>query len=123
MSDDLKREQAEARRDGAVPVKNSGRGLNKCDALLDNFGIDYKHAEKSFTLNPTIWSKVTSDAYRNGRRMGTVKVVFEGTNFPLRLWVISDDNMHEYLELLRFVEGLDYDWRQSTNDGEQTNEQ
>lgn len=100
MIDDLKREQDEARRDGATPVKNSGRGIFKCDAILGDFGIDYKHASKSFTLNPSTWAKISTDAWKNGKRNPTLKIVFENGGTPLRLWIINQSCMEDYLRLI-----------------------
>lgn len=98
----LKMEQDEARRDGAVPVSNSGRGLFKCDAILDDFGIDYKHTQKSFTINLATWAKATKDAMSQ-RKLPTIKIIFwsvENEN-KTRLWLIRDEEMHDYLRLLR----------------------
>lgn len=96
--DYLKLEQAEAIRDGADIVKNSGRGLFKCDATLGDFGIDYKMAERSFALTPSKWSKIVSDAWRNGSRTAALKIVFLD-GLKLRLWIIDDFTMHDYLRL------------------------
>lgn len=107
MNEGLAKEAHEASLDGATLVKNSGRGMFKCDALLGIFGIDYKHAEKSFTLNTTIWAKVVKDAWKNGGRAPAIKVVFKNNGIPLRLWIISDEEMKEYLRLLEAENGTE----------------
>ena len=47
---------------GAKPHYNSGRGAVKADGSNDLFVIDVKHADKSFTINAAVWSKICSDA-------------------------------------------------------------
>ena len=60
-----KMERAESKRIGAKVQKNSGRGqIQKGDAVLPEFVIDYKFAEKSFTLNEKVWSKLCTDTMR-----------------------------------------------------------
>lgn len=70
-------EKREASRDGAKPVKNSGRGFRKGDAVLDgDWLIDYKHNQSSFTLNSVAWSKHCKDAWNEGHLNPAIKVVF-----------------------------------------------
>lgn len=57
-------EAAEAKRIGATLHKNSGRGMTKADASNDRFVIDFKYAEKSFTVNEKVWGKICTDAMR-----------------------------------------------------------
>jgi hypothetical protein len=91
-------EKREIRRDGATPVKNSGRSSTtnqKGDATMDDYWlVDYKYTEKSFTLSRAVWNKVTTDAQRNGGLAPTLKVIFEGDeDSTVRVWVISDEEM------------------------------
>lgn len=97
----LKKELAECARDGAVPVKNSGRGLKKGDAILGDFVVDYKMTDKSFTLSTKVWAKVQTDAWSNGNRIPAVKVVFfaDGEAPVVRLWVVDDGTLQDYLRL------------------------
>lgn len=73
----MRGEKREAKLDGAVPVKNSGRGFKKGDAVLDSeWLIDYKHNEKTFTLKESSWSKHSKDAWNNDQQKPLIKVVF-----------------------------------------------
>ena len=58
----IKKEKAALRSIGAKPHPNSGRGHIKADGSTDLFVIDVKHADKSFTINAAVWSKICSDA-------------------------------------------------------------
>lgn len=96
-------EQGEARRDGARLQKNSGRGhYNKADALQGDLSVDYKEHEKSFSLSRKVWSKVCSDALRNGLDFVPVlKVILGGDKeSKVRLAVIE----WSYLEHLKECE-------------------
>ena len=63
-----KRERSEAKRIGAKPHKNSGRGeIQKGDMSNEQFVIDAKFAFKSFTLNESVWAKVCTDAMKVDR--------------------------------------------------------
>jgi hypothetical protein len=57
-----KSEQAIIRGLGGKPHKNSGRGQKKGDGTLQDYIVDVKEAEKSFTLNTSVWAKVCTDA-------------------------------------------------------------
>ena len=65
-----KLERNESKRIGAKQQKNSGRGqYQKGDAVLDSpvdsgFVIDYKFAEKSVSLNESMWAKICTDAMK-----------------------------------------------------------
>ncbi|WMI33464.1 holliday junction resolvase [Streptomyces phage Kenrey] len=92
-------EAEEIKRDGATPVKNSGRGLHKGDAILEPFLVDYKEYSKSFGVTQEMWAKVSTDSIKNGRRQPALKLVIgkEG-EVRTRLWVIGDEMFHEMLE-------------------------
>lgn len=95
-------EADEIRRDGATPVKNSGRGLNKGDAVLEPFLVDYKEYGKSFGVTKEMWAKVSTDSIKNGRRQPALKLVIGKEGEPrTRLWVIGDEMFHEMLEAWR----------------------
>lgn len=80
-------EKAEAKRDGARLVSNSGRGYHKGDALMEEFMIDYKHNAKSFTLTRKAWKKLLKDAWGEDRRSPCVKVCYEdGTKVAIIEW-------------------------------------
>jgi hypothetical protein len=93
-------EADEIKRDGAKPVKNSGRGHNKGDAILEPFLVDYKEYGKSFSINQEFWAKISTDSVQNGRRQPALKLVM-GTTNKTRLWVIGDSMFHEMLEAWR----------------------
>lgn len=91
-------EADEIKRDGSIPVKNSGRsrGVAKGDAILEPFLIDYKEYSKSFSINSDFWAKISTDAIHNGRRQPALKLVM-GDEKKTRLWVIGDTMFHEML--------------------------
>jgi len=99
-------EAEEIKRDGATPVKNSGRGVHKGDAILEPFLVDYKEYSKSFGVTQEMWAKVSTDSIKNGRRQPALKLVIgkEG-EIRTRLWVIGDEMFHEMLEAWRQVYG------------------
>jgi hypothetical protein len=95
----LKIEQAEAERDGAVSMRNSGRGMFKGDARMFPFTIDYKFSAKSFALNKLVWNKICMDAASNQLDIPALKVVLGADDEPkTRLWVIDDRMFKEMLE-------------------------
>lgn len=92
-------EQSEAKRAGAKLHRNSGRGwIEKGDANLGPFLVDFKEANKSFTLNRAVWAKVQTDALRM-RMIPTLGVALGETEAEkVRLWVLSDTMFKEMLE-------------------------
>lgn len=73
----MRGERREAKRDGAVPVKNSGRGFKKGDSVQDGeWLVDYKHNEFTFTLKATAWAKHSKDAWNDGHYKPLIKVIF-----------------------------------------------
>jgi hypothetical protein len=95
-------EALEAARDGAKLHRNSGRGvIEKGDASLGPFCIDYKEYSKSFGVSRTVWAKCSKDALRM-RKQPALKLVLGDTDDPntkpIRLWVIGDEMFHEMLE-------------------------
>ena len=98
-------EASEVKRDGAKAMKNSGRGqYQKGDAQLDIFTVDYKEYEKSFSLSRDVWAKVCSDALRNGHTEPTLKVVLGSGNQKLRLFVVAEHIMEDYIRLRKLEE-------------------
>lgn len=92
-------EADEIKRDGATPVKNSGRskGVHKGDATLEPFLVDYKEYSKSFGVTKEVWAKISTDAVHNGRRQPALKLVLGGDGPKTRVWVIGDSMFHEML--------------------------
>jgi hypothetical protein len=92
------RERAEAKRMGATPHKNSGRGkAKKGDATWLNFIVDYKHVGKSFTLNKDVWAKATTDALKSNGDPAIVVVIGE-TGSKTRLAIIEMALLEQLLE-------------------------
>lgn len=94
-------EAKEIARDGATPVKNSGRGwVNKGDARLYPFTIDYKEYTEAFSVSRSNWSKLQSDAFRNEQDLPAFRLVLgeEGGTDKLRVWVIGDEIFKEMRE-------------------------
>ena len=92
------REQAEARRIGATPHKNSGRGqIKKGDATWYNFVIDFKEVGKSFTLNKDVWAKATTDVLKSNKDPAIV-VVMGSEGIKTRLAVIEMALLEQLLE-------------------------
>lgn len=97
-------EADEIKRDGATPVKNSGRskGIAKGDAILEPFLYDIKEYSKSFGLTKDVWAKISTDAIHNGRRMPALKLVL-GDDPKTRVWVVGDSMFHEMLQAWKQV--------------------
>jgi hypothetical protein len=94
-------EAKEIKRDGARAQRNSGRGiLEKGDATLSCFLIDYKEYDESFSVSRTNWAKLQSDAFRAQQRQPAFRLVLgsKEENHKLRLWVISDNMFKEMLD-------------------------
>lgn len=93
-------EKSEAKRDGSILVKNSGRGMRKGDATKDNLVIDYKEYASSFSLNLKVWRKICSDAMKHGLDAVPVLKVILGVEHKIRLVVIEED----YFNYLQNIE-------------------
>jgi len=92
-------EKSEAKRDGAKQQKNSGRGkYQKGDAKWYSFVVDYKEAEKSFTMNQEIWSKICTDTFKVNRNMHPCLKVIMGTDSKVRLGVIEWSMLEELVK-------------------------
>lgn len=92
-------EEIEAWRDGATLHRNSGRGyIEKGDARLGIFCIDYKEYAKTFGVSRAVWAKCTKDAIRMRRKPALKLVLGSGSEEKVRLWVIGEDIFEEMLE-------------------------
>ena len=96
-------EELRARRDGAVLVKNSGRGMRKGDARRGSFLIDYKFTEKkSYALNVDTFNAFVQQSFLEGLAP-VVVAVFEqhkGKAIAMIDWDYLMD-MHDELQGLR----------------------
>lgn len=72
-----KMERKEAKKDGINPVRNSGRGVVKGDALSPRFLVDYKFNATSFQLRLQNWIKLQRDAWKEGQRLPIICIKFE----------------------------------------------
>jgi hypothetical protein len=93
-------EKGEIKRDGGRPHRNSGRGiLEKGDASVGPFCVDYKEYDEGFTVSRTVWLKTCKDALRM-RAVPALRLVLGSKDAPvkMRLWVISDDMFKEMLQ-------------------------
>ena len=94
-------EAKQIKRDGAKAQRNSGRGiLEKGDATLGPFLIDYKEYDESFSVSRSNWAKLQSDALRAQQRMPVFRLVLgsKESDTKLRLWVVGDTMFREMLE-------------------------
>lgn len=91
-------EALEAARDGATLHRNSGRGvIEKGDARLGPFCIDYKEYNQSFGVSRKVWAKCTLDALKMRLKPALRLVLGEEDKPKVRVWVIGDDMFHEML--------------------------
>lgn len=98
-------EESEVKRDGAKATKNSGRGqYQKGDAYLDIFTVDYKEFSKSFGLSRSVWAKVCTDAMRNNSSEPALKVILGEGNSKIRLWVVAEHIIEDYIRLRQLEE-------------------
>ena len=96
MTDYNKREKAEAKRMGAKLNKNSGRGMRKGDGTWRNFLVDWKFANKSFTLNKSVWAKVVTDTLKSDREKNPALIIVLGEgNQTVRLAIIEQEVLEE----------------------------
>lgn len=94
-----KTEAAELRRMGAKVHKNSGRGMIKGDGSLDEFVVDVKEANKTFTLSQDVWAKICTDAMKVDRNKSPMLqlVIGEGSR-KVRLSVVEWSVQEELIE-------------------------
>lgn len=85
----MRNERRETKLDSAVAIPNSGRGIKKGDSLLDGeVLIDYKHVQKSHTINKSAWLKHKRDAWNDGQYEPALKIVMgdEGVALAVIDW-------------------------------------
>lgn len=98
---DKKTEEYELKRIGATPVKNSGRGINKGDGVLEPFLVDVKEYTNSYSVSRDGWAKISMDSIQNGRRQPMFVLVLgdkDGNSPPTRVWVVGESMGLEMLE-------------------------
>ena len=93
-------EAGEAKRDGAKTQKNSGRGyIQKGDAILAHFCVDYKEYKDGFRVSRRNWGKAVSDAWKMKKRP-LMKLVLKDkeSEHRLRLFVLEESDFFELLD-------------------------
>ncbi len=92
-------EAGEIKRDAMKAVRNSGRGIDKGDAILEPFLVDIKEYTESFSVSRKNWAKVSTDSLKNGLRHPAFKLCLgqEGKSI-IRVWVVGDSMFHEMRE-------------------------
>lgn len=102
-------EASEAKRDGTKLQRNSGRGeYAKGDGLRDYFVVDFKEAQKSFTLNKGVWAKIVTDTLRvDPDRIPVLKVII-GRKHKTRLAIVEWALIEEYERLREDYEELKF---------------
>lgn len=99
-------ERSEIARDGMRAQKNSGRGqIQKGDATFGPFVVDIKEYSKSFSISKSVWAKICTDAIRSGGYDPALKLVL-GTDSKVRLWVVEDGVIQDYVRLLELEKSL-----------------
>ncbi len=94
-----KTEEAELKRIGATPVKNSGRGMWKGDGTFGPFLVDVKEYDKSFSVSRKVWAKLSTDSIQNGRRQPLLWLVLGEEDLqPVRVAVVGEAM---FLEMLK----------------------
>lgn len=91
-----KTEASELRRMGAKVHKNSGRGMIKGDGSLDEFVVDVKEYNKSFTISVDAWAKICTDTMKVDRsKSPMLQLVLRDGDRTIRLcvveWSIEED--------------------------------
>lgn len=93
-------EKGEAKRDGAKLQKNSGRGkIQKGDARMGNFVVDYKEYSKSISISEEIWAKICTDTFKVDRSAyPLLKLILGEGNRKTRLAVIEWELFEQMLK-------------------------
>jgi hypothetical protein len=83
-------ERGELKRIGAKQHKNSGRGMVKADGSDDQFVIDVKEYEKSFSITQDNWSKIVMDTMSVDRKKNpAIMLVLGKGDKKIRLAIIE----------------------------------
>jgi hypothetical protein len=92
-----KTEASELKRMGAKVHKNSGRGMVKGDGSLDEFVVDVKEYNKSFTISVDTWAKICTDTMKVDRsKSPMLQLVLRDGDRTIRLCVV-EWSIEEYL--------------------------
>lgn len=92
-------ERGELKRIGAKSHKNSGRGqYYKADGNTDEFVVDVKEAEKSFTINQDVWAKIVTDTLKTDKTKYPALLLAIGETHKIRLAVIEWAALEDLME-------------------------
>lgn len=94
-----KTEASELKRMGAKVHKNSGRGQTKGDGSLDEFVVDVKEYNKSFTISIDNWAKICTDAMKVDKsKSPMLQLVLRDGTRTIRLSVIEWSILEDLME-------------------------
>ena len=95
-------EKSESKKIGAKPHKNSGRGkIQKGDASLDRYVVDFKFVSKSFSINRDIWAKICTDTLKTDpeKSPAIMLVLGDETHRKIRLAIIEWNEFEDLREI------------------------
>lgn len=99
-------EKSESKRIGAKPHKNSGRGkIQKGDASLDRYVVDFKFVSKSFSINRDVWAKICTDTLKTDPEKSPVLMIVLGDTHKTRLAIIEWNEFEELREIREKSDG------------------
>ena len=94
-----KTEASELKRMGAKVHKNSGRGMIKGDGSLDEFVVDVKEYNKSYSISVDNWAKICTDTMRVDKsKSPMLQLVLTDEGRTIRLSVVEWSILEELLE-------------------------
>jgi len=94
-----KTEASELKRMGAKVHKNSGRGMIKGDGNLDEFVIDVKEYNKSYSVSIDSWAKICTDSMKVDKsKSPMLQLVLRDGGKVIRLSVIEWSILEDLIE-------------------------
>lgn len=94
-----KTEASELKRMGAKVHKNSGRGMIKGDGSLDEFVVDVKEYNKSYSISVDNWAKICTDTMKVDKsKSPMLQLVLTDEGRTIRLSVVEWSILEELLE-------------------------
>ena len=94
-----KTEASELKKMGAKVHKNSGRGIIKGDGSLDEFVVDVKEYNKSYSISVDNWAKICTDTMKVDKsKSPMLQLVLTNEGRTVRLSVVEWSMMEELLE-------------------------
>lgn len=94
-----KTEASELKRMGAKVHKNSGRGMIKGDGSLEEFVVDVKEYNKSYSISVDNWAKICTDTMKVDKsKSPMLQLVLTDEGKTIRLSVVEWSILEELLE-------------------------